>query len=145
MPLMQNQTFLDFELCEEAVSVESGITEVDVIDLRISKQASCDMVVVGKDVCYTVTIVNNSDVSLDVTFRDPLDVNAVYVEESFTITVGSGQPVQVEPTIDPVTNIMTHPITIPAGETVVVEFCVTVKLPDEDNGGGDDGDEGGEE
>jgi len=142
MPIMQNQTFLDLELCEESITINSDIVDVDVIDLTLTKEASCNMVIVGKDVCYTVTIVNNSDVALDTTFRDPLALNTTYVEDSFTVKVGDEEPVGETPSIDG-DNVMTHPLTVPANETVVVEFCVTVDsaTPPEPEPGDDEGDD----
>jgi len=140
MPTMQNQSFLDFELCDEAVSVHSEPVDIDVIDLTMTKVASCDKVVVGKDICYTVTIVNNSDVEIDGTFRDPLDENVEYVTGSFKVTVGEDHPIEENPTISP-ENVMTYPITIPADETVVIEFCVKVASVPTDHEGDDEGDD----
>ena len=121
MPLLTNTTFMDFTLCGDAVSVQSTPSEVDIIDLQITKVAACAYAVVGGEICYTVTIFNNSETELtDVLFRDPLAANLEYVEESFEVD-GDAE----EPTI--VGNELQYTFdTIAPGATIEVEFCVTV-------------------
>ena len=121
-----NQTFLDLELCEEAVTVQSNQVETDIIDLTIVKSASCNVALVGGKICYKVTITNNSDVDLEyIMFRDPLAPNLTYIEGSFEV---DGTP--QTPTI--VGNELQYELTIPAIEEdeppvpVVITFCVTV-------------------
>ena len=131
MPKQQNQLFVNLELCETPVSIGSEVAETDIIDLQVTKVSACPYAVVGGNICYTATIVNNSDVDFitgefgALEISDPLASNVEYVEGSFEYTIGSGEPVQVEPNID-VSNVMTYDIEIPAGETAVVTFCVKV-------------------
>jgi len=115
-----NQTFLDLELCEEAVTVSSNQVETDIIDLQITKTASCNVAVVGGTICYLITIFNNSEVDLeDILFRDPLAPNLTYKVGSFEV---NGTP--ETPTI--IGNELQYVLTIPAGETVEIDFCATV-------------------
>jgi len=126
MPTLGNQTFLDLELCEDAITVSSNEVDVDIIDLQITKAASCNMAVVGGEICYTVTIINNSDVDFTeegagtITFRDPIDSNLSYKDDSFTVS----NDLDAEPTF--VGNELTYELSIGAGETVTIAFCVTV-------------------
>jgi len=133
MATLGNQTFLDLELCSEGVSVPSNTVTTDIIDLQITKAASCPYMVVGGEICYTVAIVNNSDIDFDdtgtdslgqITFRDPLDSNLSYVPDSFTVDTGDGP----EPAIPDVTaGVITYDFNIGAGETVLISFCVKVE------------------
>jgi len=126
MATLGNQTFLDLELCEAAVTVPSNPVNVDIIDLQITKSASCGMAVVGGEICYTVTIINNSDIDFTeegagtITFRDPLDSHVTLDETSFMV---SNDP-EAEPVM--VGNEITYELSIGAGETVTINFCVTV-------------------
>jgi len=133
MPIQENKIFLDLTLCNQAVSAESPPATTDVIDLQITKVSNCEYAVVGGNICYTTTIVNNSDVDFvdgemgGIIFRDPLTSNLEYVLGSFEYTIGSEPPVQDDPVVDPITNVLTYDsLEIPAGETAVVTFCVKV-------------------
>jgi len=149
MAKQQNQVFAEIELCGEAVSAQSQVSEVDVIDLTINKEADCAYVLVGGNICYTVTITNSSDVDFandelgGVIFRDPLASNVTYVENSFNYTINDGspdpQPVYVEPSIN-ADNVMTYDnIELEAGHSAVVKFCVKVnQMPSADDDDTDD-------
>jgi len=145
MSTILNQIFADVNLCGEAVSVQSEVVTTDVINLTVEKEASCKFVLVGHDLCYTVTITNDSDVDFTteegglggIIFRDPLASNLTYVADSFNYEIDGGEPVFVEPAIDG-NNVMTYDsIELEAGQTAVVKFCVTVGLPATDNENGD--------
>ena len=131
MMKQENELFADVQLCGDTASTGSGVVETDIIDLQVTKAAKCDKALVGGRICYTGTIINNSDVDFitgeqgPVTIRDPLASNVEYIAGTFEYTIGSGQPVQDEPDIDG-NNEMTYELEIPAGETVIVEFCVKV-------------------
>jgi len=132
MPTQENQAFLDFELCGDAVNVQSEIATTDIIDLQITKVSNCAYAVVGGNICYTITIFNNSDADFTtgelggIIFRDPLASNVQYVPGSFEYEIGAEPPVQVEPDIDS-NNVMTYDsLEIPAGDTAIVTFCVKV-------------------
>ena len=127
---MTNQSFLDLELCNGAVSAESNIIETEIIDLQIEKEASCAYAIVGGRICYTVTVTNNSDHSFDdsglgmLTFRDVLASNVRYIDGTFQIDGNDATP-----TID-ADNVMTYTFEIPPHESVVITFCVRVVAPD---------------
>ena len=137
MSTVLNQTFADVTLCGETVFAESQVVTTDVINLTVEKEASCQYVLVGGRLCYTVTITNDSDVDFTtgelggVIFRDPLAENLTYIPGTFEYTIDCGQPdpvppVQVEPTINS-DNVMTYDsLQIPAGCKAIVTFCVTV-------------------
>jgi len=137
MATQENRVFLDIELCDEAVSVESNVAETDIIDLQVTKISNCPYAVVGGNICYTVTIVNNSNANFvdgalgGIIFRDPLASNLQYIPGTFQYTIGSGEPFQVEPNIN-ADNVLTYDsIVLPAGQTAIVTFCVRVlSLPD---------------
>ncbi|MCL2755600.1 MAG: DUF11 domain-containing protein [Firmicutes bacterium] len=129
---LENKAFLDLELCGEAVSVDSGEpTEVDIIDLQITKTANCAYAILGGNICYTVTIVNNSDVDFtdgemgEITFRDPLADNLEYVDDSFEYGTDPDNLTPGTPNIDG-NNVITFDLAIPAGETMYIEFCAKV-------------------
>jgi uncharacterized repeat protein (TIGR01451 family) len=135
MPTQENKVFLDITLCNEAVSTASNIVETNIFDLQVTKKSNCPYAVVGGKICYTVTIVNNSDVDFIIgeyeagciIFRDPLANNLEYIGGSFEYVIGSGEPVKVEPDIDS-NNVLTYNcLEIPAGKTAIVTFCVKVK------------------
>jgi len=116
-----NQSFLDLELCQEAVTASSNTVETQILDISLIKEASCGYVIAGGKLCYTVKIVNNSDMELtDVVFRDPLPDNLTYVEDSFVV---DGE--EETPTMDG-DNVLIYTLTVPPNSTVVIEFCVIV-------------------
>lgn len=120
MATVGNEALLDLTLCGQAVSVTSNQADVDIIDLQVTKAASCSLVLLGGEVCYTVTVVNNSTVNLTgVTFRDPLASNLTYVTGSFQV---DGVP--EVPTISG--NEIQYTFDITAGSTVTFDFCATV-------------------
>lgn len=145
MPMQNNQAFLDLELCDVAVSTQSDIVQTDIIDLTVTKTATCGYALVGGTICYTATIENNSDVDFIsgddemgcITFRDPLAPNLQYVTGTFTYQIGSGVEVPATPNIN-ADNVLTYNcLEIPANTTAVVKFCVKV-LSMPTTGGGDD-------
>ena len=113
---------LDFDMCRDAISVQSNPADTEIIDLQVTKSASRTAVFVGDNICYTVTVFNNSDVDLEeLAFSDVLMSNLAYVEGSFEV-----DGVAVTPTISP-DNELSYLIPLVAGgATVVVTFCVTV-------------------
>ena len=127
MATLGNITFLDLDLCEETVTIESNEVEVDIIDVEIKKEADCAYAVVGGQICYTITIENRSEVPFNdpaigpgqLFFRDPLDENLEYVQGSFTV---DGH--QRTPTVT--NNEISYHLDVPATSTVIVRFCVKV-------------------
>ena len=131
MATQENQVFLDVELCGETATTSSDVTETDIIDLEVTKTADCDYALVGGNICYTITITNNSDVDFidgemgGIVIRDPLASNVEYVPGSFEYTIDGGEPISADPNIDG-SNVLTYTIELAAGETAVVHFCVKV-------------------
>jgi len=126
--MLENQSFLDLELCAQAVEAQSNITETSVVDLTVTKVASQQCVLVNGQLCYTVTISNNSDIPFtDVVFRDPLGQYMQYVPGTFTINGSAATP-----TVDQDNVLSYSPISVPVADvvsgpgTVVINFCVTV-------------------
>ena len=136
MGTLGNHSFLDFNLCEEAIVVQSESVETEVIDITIKKEASCGFVIKGGKICYTITIDNKSDVELeDVTFRDPLDQNLTYEEDSFEVDGHKVQP-EIED------NVITHKLNIPAETIIEIKFCAIAFKPEEEGDDDNDRDEG---
>ena len=127
MPQFTNQSYLDLELCESPVCIESNTVTTDIIELTIEKQADCNMTVIGGTICYTVTIKNNSDIELETVFRDPLASNLVYITGSFMV---DGQ--HRTPSYDEQTHVLSYPLTLEPHCEVVIRFCVKVYSPTDD-------------
>jgi len=136
---LENRTFADVTLCGQTVSAQSELVSTDIINLTVEKAASCDYVLVGGRLCYTIVITNDSDVDFiegqdelgKIIFRDPLADNLTYVTDSFTISINGGTAVPATPTL--VGNVLTYDgIELEAGQFATVVFCVIVGLPEED-------------
>lgn len=120
MPTPLGPTVQDFDFCEEAMVVNSNTVETEIIDLQVTKTANVPFTMVGQTICYTVTIVNNSDVDVeDILFTDPLESYLTYVDGSFAV---DGTP--ETPTVTG--NEIQYELSVPAGATVLVTFCVVV-------------------
>jgi len=114
--------------CEGPFVFESNTVETKILDITLTKVASCSAVAVGKRLCYIITAENNSEIDLDgIVFRDELESGQTYVEGSFEVNQDP-----VEPEV--LGNLVRHTLDIPAGETVEIKFCVTVSIPQ--NAGG---------
>jgi uncharacterized repeat protein (TIGR01451 family) len=120
MTTLDNQTFLDLELCGDAVTIDSNEVVTEILDIKITKSASCPYTVIGGTICYTVVIENNSDVELvDVVFRDPLAPGLTYATGSFKVNGASEVPEYDN-------NILSYILTLPPNSTITIEFCVHV-------------------
>ena len=127
MEKLGNTTFLDFELCEQTVTIESNEAEVDIIDVEVKKEADCAYAVVGGQICYKITVENRSEVQFgdpdlgpgQLFFRDPLDKNLEYVQGSFTVDGHQRTPTVID-------NEINYYLDAPAMSTVIVRFCVKV-------------------
>jgi len=133
MGKQQNYAYGDITLCGEVVSAQSPLSEVDVIDLTVTKNADCSYVLIGNNICYTLTYVNNSDVDFTtedmgaIIVRDPLGSNVTFVDGSMTVDIDDAGPEPVVPIIDGATNVLTYDgLELEAGKTAIVVFCVTV-------------------
>jgi len=122
------------DLTPVSFSPESNECDVRIIDIQITKTADCSITAVGSVICFTVDVYNNSDVNYyddgvgGIIFSDALAGNISYNAGSFNYKLlsSSDEPTFVEPNID-INNLMTYDnLEIPAWETVVVKFCVTV-------------------
>jgi len=109
---------VDFELCEDEITISSDPVVVDVIDITVDKEASCAYAVVGSEICYTITI--TTDTAIDgMTFKDLLDPAVEYVVGSFEVNGDPEDPVITGQEIS-------YELDLPIGETVI-EFCVEIK------------------
>ncbi|MCL2755498.1 MAG: hypothetical protein FWE45_00385 [Firmicutes bacterium] len=84
-------------------TMSSNTTTVEVVDVEITKTASCSWVLKGGVISYCVTLSNQSDIDLvDTLFRDTLNSRLVYVTGSFTVDgvettpLTSGQTISYE-------------------------------------------------
>jgi len=99
---------------------ESNIVETEILDITMTKTTGCPLAMVGREVCYTITITNNSPVDVDaMAFRDELDERVIYKDGSFIVDGVAQEPEIID-------NVIQCNIDVPMGETVVITFCVTV-------------------
>jgi len=133
----ENKVYLDIELCDESVAVESEVNETEVLDLDVVKEADCQYAVYGGQICYTVTITNDTDHTFGnhaddfstLVFRDVLADNLEYIDGSFTYQIGTG-PIVDDEDPDYQNNTLTFgDWEIPPHTTVIVRFCVKVNRP----------------
>jgi len=105
--------------CVGPLTFNSNEVETKIVDLAIIKQ-TCRYALVGKDICYTITATNNSDVDMfGVLFSDEIPENTTYIIGSFEVDDVPQTPMMANNTIQ-------YPINIPAGESVNIRFCVHV-------------------
>ena len=105
--------------CLGPFDFESNEASIEILDLRINKQ-SCPYVVKRKNICFTVTAINNSNTDVfGIRFSDELEPSLEYVSGTFQIDGELVAPLVVN-------NIIQCPIDIPAGESVEIQFCVKV-------------------
>jgi len=98
----------------------SNETQTEIVDLDLVK-TSCPYTIKGKDICYTVTASNNSDIDIErLLFSDKLPDSTVYVPYTFFVDGESQTPMMADNTIQYLLNI-------PAGESVEIKFCVRVE------------------
>jgi len=108
-------------ICDGPFNFESNEVETQILDIAITKIASCDAVLVGGKICFTFAITNNTSNNLEgIVFRDELDENVRYIQDSFEV-----DGVQQEP--DVLGNLIRYSMDISAGgEPVEIKFCVEV-------------------
>ncbi|MCL2228809.1 MAG: hypothetical protein FWC00_03190 [Firmicutes bacterium] len=81
-----NKAELEIEGCEDAFVVESNQTEVDIVDITLTKTSGCHFAVVGGTISYCVKIENHSgEIVPDALFKDVLSSRVSYVTGSFTV------------------------------------------------------------
>ena len=103
--------------CYGPFTSTSETVQIQIVDLQITKQ-SCPYALVGKDICYVVTIINNSNIDMQgLLFVDELAPGISYVSDTFTVDGESQTPMIAD-------NIIQHPIDIGAGGLVEITFCV---------------------
>jgi len=91
--------------------------------MQITKE-TCPYVLAGGNICYTITVTNNSDVDvLGVLFNDEIPVNTEYITGSFRVNDEVQTPMMAD-------NIIQYPIDVLAngseGDSVKIDFCVKV-------------------
>ena len=100
---------------------ESNDVETDIVDLQIIKEV-CPYALLGQDICYTVTVLNNSNIDITgLLFSDELADNLTYVAGSFEVDGNFETPMMAD-------NIIQYPIDIMAGGEVIIKFCVRMAL-----------------
>jgi len=107
------------EECFGPFIFESNDVETKIVDLQIIKQ-TCPHVLAGRDICYSVTVVNNSDANMSgILFSDQLDESVVYVAGTFEIDGEFVIPMMAGNTIQ-------YPIDISTDKPTIIKFCVRV-------------------
>ena len=136
--ILENEAFVDILLCEDAVAVASEPSEVEVLELDVTKEADCPYTVYGGRLCYTVTIRNNTEHTFGteegdfspLTFRDILAPNLTYIPSTFTYSINGGVAVPAIPTMSGNTiSFNSWPASIEEDSTVTIRFCVQVGRP----------------
>ena len=80
-------------LCDETYPVMSNEVTIEKIIISLTKSASCKYVIPGNTVQFCVAIRNDSEVALvDVDFLDHLDIDATYVNDTFTVNSSPAVP-----------------------------------------------------
>ena len=118
--IIKNYASLEFELCGKQEEEHSNETEVSKIDLIIKKYA-CDKVRCGSELEYTVTVKNESEVSVyDIIFEDELDEKTHYVHQSFEV-----DGIKETPQIDG--NTLSYKIEeLKEGQEIIITFKVKI-------------------
>ncbi|MCL2846470.1 MAG: hypothetical protein FWE38_02145 [Firmicutes bacterium] len=105
--------------CYGPFNFTSNITETEILDIKISKD-TCRYTIAGRNICYTITAINNGDVTLyELLFSDALPENTQYVIGSFTVDGTPHIPMMANNTIQ-------YPITLEPNIPVIIKFCVAV-------------------
>jgi len=119
VPIVKNQSELDFELCDGVETVTSNAATTGIVEITMNKVADCNMALLGGNICYTVTISNTSAAyRLSTTFRDMLPDELQYVDGSFTVN-----GVQQTPDVDGQEITYTFELLV---EDTVIKFCTKV-------------------
>lgn len=112
--IITNQSSLDFDLCEEPVTIISNETEANELDLQIIKSQSCDYFVPGSVITYCVDVINNSDVTLEnLLWHDTLDPRLLYIWDSFTVDGEPEDPLHYTIILHPELGLPVHIPTLP--------------------------------
>jgi len=81
-----NKASVDIELCDMMRTIDSNTVEAEAINIKVVKEQSCDKVLVGENLKYTVKIINEcGPVVHDLLFKDTFDECTKLVEGSFTV------------------------------------------------------------
>ena len=81
------------DLCGEEYALNSNEVTVEKVFLTVTKQANCRFVIPGNTVQFCVHVKNDSDFALDnARFFDHLDVDATYVDGTFTVNGSPAVP-----------------------------------------------------
>ncbi|MCL2599211.1 MAG: DUF11 domain-containing protein, partial [Firmicutes bacterium] len=75
----------NFDLCDEAIIVASNEAVVEIVDLQIVKEADVPYTVVGKTICYTITVTNHSALNIETLFTDEIQSYLTYIDASFLV------------------------------------------------------------
>jgi len=135
--ILENEALVDIMLCGDAVAVTSEPSEVEVLELDVTKEADCSYAVYGGQICYTATITNDTEHTFGtgaddfstLTFRDVLAPSLTYIADSFTYSINGGAPVPATPVYDQATNTLSFngwPASIQPNSTITIRFCVRV-------------------
>jgi len=105
--------------CFGSFEFESNQVTTEIIDIEITK-STCQFVLSGKDICYTIIATNYSDIDFNnLLFSDELDSNVTYVPNTFLVNGDQKTPMMADNTIQ-------YLINIPSGDSVEMKFCVRV-------------------
>ena len=85
-----NTAGVEIELCDGKHTIESNTVEAEAVNIKVEKEQSCDKVLVGEKLKYTVLIINECGTEVhDLLFRDTFDECTIFVKGSFTV---NGKP-----------------------------------------------------
>jgi len=119
--MIVNTSMLDVADCEDnTTTIINNTSAVEIVNLELTKEASCDWVLPGGIVSYCVTINNPSSMDfLDTVFRDTLTSRLSFITGSFTVNGVSQTPTVVGNTIE-------YGLDILANQEVVICFRARV-------------------
>ena len=115
-----NRASLEVELCDHTHIIESNPVEAEAINIKVEKTQSCDKVLVGGVIKYTIKIISECGEAEDLLFKDIIDDCTRFVDDSFTVN-GKREKPNVKD------NILTFKIDkLESCETITITFEVEV-------------------
>ena len=116
-----NQSSIEVELCDGTHIIEGDIIEAEAVHIKIEREQSCGKALVGKNIKYTVKVINacGSEVD-DIIFKNTFDKCTIFVEDSFYVDGDRETPEVVD------NHLKFKLDTLGRGETITITFEVEV-------------------